>query len=279
MRDDYALRQDKVALTVKANGENRRPQGWQDDFPSALRSAIADFGLDPVKEDESSRLAAHFKMLSDWNRKSNLTRITNVREAARLHYAESIFAAQFVRGIEECAHPRGPFVQGLLGGREFLEPRKVLRTHLRPGWAESATILLVMQWEDHALQLEHGRSLFTGFRKDLVSAPMETHAPPPGDLGHGVVRAFAKAPNGLPMTSVNEGLLGVPLTAHILGGVPFGIDEKEGVVGPDCQVHGYPGIYVVDGSILPGNPGVNPSLTITAMAEYAMSLVPPAPNR
>ena len=59
-----------------------------------------------------------------------------------------------------------------------------------------------------------------------------------------------------------------------LGGVPFGQDASEGVIGADCQVHGHPGLYVVDGSILPANPGVNPSLTITAMAEYAMSRVP-----
>jgi cholesterol oxidase len=62
--------------------------------------------------------------------------------------------------------------------------------------------------------------------------------------------------------------------------VPFGRDAQEGVIGLDCQVHNYPGLYVVDGSIVPANPGVNPSLTITALAEYAMSRVaaksPPA---
>lgn len=208
----------------------------------------------------------------------------------------SIFNLDATTTVEPVRYPAGSSLMRLLSGpmvhgKGFLSrlgrsalhiathPADFARTHLHPGWAESATILLVMQWEDHALRLEHGRSLFTGFRKDLVSAPMETHAPPPGDLGHGVARAFAKETNGIPMTSVNEGLLGIPLTAHILGGVPFGADEKEGVIGPDCQVHGYPGIFVVDGSILPGNPGVNPSLTITAMAEYAMSLVPPAPAR
>jgi cholesterol oxidase len=65
------------------------------------------------------------------------------------------------------------------------------------------------------------------------------------------------------------------MTAHLLGGVPFGRNREEGVIGLDCQVHGYPGLYVVDGSIVPANPGVNPSLTITALAEYAMAQIPP----
>jgi cholesterol oxidase len=56
--------------------------------------------------------------------------------------------------------------------------------------------------------------------------------------------------------------------------VPFGLDDRAGVVNLDCEVHNYPGLYVVDGSIMPANPGVNPSLTITALAEYAMSRIP-----
>ena len=87
-------------------------------------------------------------------------------------------------------------------------------------------------------------------------------------------------PNGtgkrIAASTINESLLNVPMTAHILGGCPFGASAEEGVIGLDTQVHNYPGLYVVDGSIVPANPGVNPSLTIAALAEYAMSLVPPA---
>jgi cholesterol oxidase len=68
------------------------------------------------------------------------------------------------------------------------------------------------------------------------------------------------------------------MTAHILGGCPIGRDASEGVAGVDCELHGYPGLYAIDGSIMPGNPGVNPSLTITALAEYAMSLIPARPG-
>lgn len=54
----------------------------------------------------------------------------------------------------------------------------------------------------------------------------------------------------------------------------MGVDAQKGVVDVTCQVHNYPGLYVVDGSIVPANPGINPSLTITALAEYAMSCIP-----
>ena len=69
-------------------------------------------------------------------------------------------------------------------------------------------------------------------------------------------------------------MLNYPTTAHILGGAPVGKDASEGVVDGTFQVHNYPGLYIVDGSIVPANPGVNPSLTITALAEYAMSRIP-----
>jgi cholesterol oxidase len=108
-----------------------------------------------------------------------------------------------------------------------------------------------------------------------VSEPDPDGTPPQSiEVGRRVTRRFAERTGGIPMGSINEGLLGIPMTAHILGGCPFGRDASEGVVDLDCQVHNYPGLYTIDGSIMPANPGVNPSLTITALAEYAMSLVP-----
>jgi len=80
---------------------------------------------------------------------------------------------------------------------------------------------------------------------------------------------------GLPVGNIVEGLLNAPITAHILGGNPMGHHVGEGVVDLRFEVHGYPGLYIVDGSIIPANPGLNPSLTLTALAEYAMSLIPP----
>ncbi len=71
-----------------------------------------------------------------------------------------------------------------------------------------------------------------------------------------------------------ETLLGVPSTAHILGGACMGADPGEGVIDADHRLFGYDGLYVIDGSAVSANPGVNPSLTITALAERAMSRIP-----
>jgi cholesterol oxidase len=154
-------------------------------------------------------------------------------------------------------------------------PLDFLRTHVLPGWAERTTILLIMQAVDADVRLRLGRGPLTGFRRGLISVPLPGREPQASPaIGYTVAAEFAKRTGGIAMGSVNESLFGVPMTAHILGGCPVGPTAENGVIGLDCQVHGYKGLYVIDGSILPGNPGVNPSLTITAMAEYAMSLVP-----
>ena len=60
---------------------------------------------------------------------------------------------------------------------------------------------------------------------------------------------------------INESLLNIPGTAHFMGGVPFGKTDEDGVIGLNCEVHNYPGLFVIDGSIMPANPGINPTLT------------------
>ena len=154
-------------------------------------------------------------------------------------------------------------------------PIDSLKAWVIPGWAIRTTIILVMQTEDNRLKMRLGRSLFTLFRKGLVSRPDETaNIPMKIDLAHRVTRRFGEKTNGIPSGSTNETLLKIPLTAHILGGVPMGNDSGEGVVNSKMQIHNYEGLYAIDGSIIPANPGVNPSLTITAFAEYAMSQIP-----
>ena len=165
----------------------------------------------------------------------------------------------------------------ITAGAFFRHPIDSLRTHFLPGWARRATILLVMQTVDNHMRLKSGRSGYTLFRRGLVAEPdAEKTIPARIDAAHEVTWEFSKKTKGIPMGSLGENVLNLPTTAHILGGCSFGQDASEGVVGLDCQIHNYPGLYVVDGSIVPANPGVNPSLTITALAEYAMEGIPEA---
>lgn len=143
-----------------------------------------------------------------------------------------------------------------------------------PGWAHNVTILLVMQHADNRMRFKIGRSLFTLFRKGLVAEEepgYEINAQVKGS--HEVTREFAKRVNGVALGSLGENLLGLPTTAHILGGAPMGRNADEGVIDENFQIHNYEGLYIIDGSVMPANPGVNPSLTITAIAEYAMSKI------
>ena len=205
----------------------------------------------------------------------------------------SMIMADEVTAVEPVRYPAGssllrflagPLVEG--GGnipqrfiktiaKIFTHPVDFFRTHIMSGWAERTTILLVMQTEDNSIRMRLGRDLFTLYRRTLVSIRDSIHPIPAKiDIGHWVTRTFARKIGGTPAGTINEGLFNTSMTAHILGGCPFGRDDQEGVVGLDCQVHNYPGLYITDGTIMPANPGLNPSLTITALAEYAMSLIP-----
>ncbi|MBS1240712.1 MAG: oxidoreductase [Gemmatimonadetes bacterium] len=209
---------------------------------------------------------------------SSIVKVDDVTSVEPVRYSAGSSLMRFLTG---------PIVEGGSGparlGRALfdivLHPVHFARTHLLPRWAQRTIIILVMQTEDSFLRFRSGRSVLTLFRKQVVSEP-DPDSPPasPIALGHKVTRAFAERTGGVAAASISEGLLGVPMTAHLLGGCPFGRNAEEGVVDVECQLHNYPGLYAVDGSIVPGNPGVNPSLTITAMAEYAMSRVSPKPG-
>jgi cholesterol oxidase len=160
-------------------------------------------------------------------------------------------------------------------GWALTHPLDFAKALILPGWAHNTTILLIMQHVDNRMRFRIGRSLFTLFRTGMVAEEepgYQINAQVEGS--HEITREFAKRTNGVPLGSVGENLLGMPTTAHILGGAPIGPDADAGVVDENFKVHNYEGLYIIDGSIMPANPGVNPSLTITALAEYAMSKVP-----
>ena len=159
-------------------------------------------------------------------------------------------------------------------GWALTHPIDVAKALFLPGWAHNVTILLVMQHADNRMRFRIGRSLFTLFRTGMVADEepgYEINAQVKGS--HEVTREFAKRINGVALGSIGENLLGMPTTAHILGGAPIGKNSEEGAVDENFAIHNYEGLYIIDGSVMTANPGVNPSLTITALAEYAMSKI------
>jgi cholesterol oxidase len=92
-------------------------------------------------------------------------------------------------------------------------------------------------------------------------------------VGQEVMNRYSAKVNGIPQNILLEVILNRPTTAHILGGCPMSDSGKNGVIDSNFKVHGYPDFYITDGSVIQGNIGVNPSLTITAVAEYVMSKI------
>lgn len=139
-------------------------------------------------------------------------------------------------------------------------------------WSERTVIALVMQARDNSLTISARRGLLG--RPRLTSRqghgrPNPVRVP----VGHEVARRLSTVIGGQPAGNWGE-LLGMPMTAHFLGGAVMGASEKTGVVDFWNRVFNYPGLHIVDGSVLPANPGVNPSLTITALAERAFAYWP-----
>lgn len=177
----------------------------------------------------------------------------------------------------------GPLVDG---ARPFRRTLKTLASFFRHPlqstaslrarhWYKRITLLTVMQNLDNQVIFQLGRSLFSFFRKGLQSRPVAgKRAPTYLPEANQAARLFAQQAKGIPHNSLLESALNMSVTAHILGGCPMGANSQEGVVDTSHQVFGYPRLYVVDASAIPANVGVNPSLTITAMAERALSLMP-----
>ncbi|MEU5477189.1 GMC family oxidoreductase [Streptomyces mirabilis] len=151
-------------------------------------------------------------------------------------------------------------------------PLLVLRSLSNRRWSERTIIGLVMQSLDNSLTTYLKPK---GAGKGLLTARQGHGAPNPKQIRAASEAASAVAAeiNGFAGSNVGE-LMGTPLTAHFLGGCPIGDSRETGVIDPYHRLYGHPGISVVDGAAVSANLGVNPSLTITAQAERAMSYWP-----
>jgi cholesterol oxidase len=151
-------------------------------------------------------------------------------------------------------------------------PLLVLRSLSNRRWSERTIIGLVMQSLDNSLTTYLKPK---GVGRGLLTARQGHGAPNPKQIRAATEGACALAAeiNGFAGSNVGE-LMGTPLTAHFLGGCPIGDSRETGVIDPYHRLYGHPGISVVDGAAVSANLGVNPSLTITAQAERAMSYWP-----
>lgn len=201
----------------------------------------------------------------------------------------SSFHPDEITHIEPVRYGRGSNAMSLLqtvltdgGGtkprwRTWLREMGVQRKNLRrlydlKHWSERTVIALVMQTEDNSITTYGKRDRFGRWRltsKQGHGAPNPSWIPVAND----VVRRMAKIMGGTPGGTIGEPF-NVPMTAHFIGGCAIGDSPATGVVDPYHRVYGYDGLHIVDGSTISANLGVNPSLTITAQAERALSFWP-----
>jgi cholesterol oxidase len=161
-------------------------------------------------------------------------------------------------------------------GNELRHPLRHLRLRWPAGWAKETVILLVMQTHDNHFRMTRRRPWFFPFLRVLASEHgTERRQPKWLPAGNDFGRRMARRIGGVAANVVTEVTANAPITAHILGGCSFGPTPEEGVIDEQNRVRGYAGMIVCDGSQIPENLGVNPSLSITAFAERALSFVPP----
>ena len=161
-------------------------------------------------------------------------------------------------------------------GNVVLHPIKFLKCLWPWGWGRRTVVFLVMQSLDNAIGFRAKRRRFG--RGVSLTTEQDPEKPNPTyiDVGNKAAEWLAKKTGGIAQSVVLEAAANIPTTAHLLGGAVIGRDASTGVIDRNHQVFGYRNLLVCDGSALPANPGVNPSLTITAMTERAMAAIPRA---
>ncbi|MEM9547152.1 MAG: GMC oxidoreductase [Bacteroidota bacterium] len=169
---------------------------------------------------------------------------------------------------------RNPFVRIYhVFANFFKSPIDYLKTYWKNSWAKKTAVILFMQTLDSSLTFK--RNLF-----GMMKSEVNEGNPPSPFIPESIqlTALYAKKANGKATSFVGETLMGIPSTAHILGGAVMGVDRTKGVIDKNNHVFGYKNILVVDGSMISANPGVNPSLSITAIAERAMAQIEPKQN-
>jgi cholesterol oxidase len=158
-------------------------------------------------------------------------------------------------------------------GQILRHPFRFARALWPRGWSRRTIIVLVMQTLDNAIALRPKLKRSGQVRLQTEQDP-ERPIPTFIPVANEATEWLARRTGGVAQSSVMEATLNIPTTAHILGGAVIGHGPEDGVVDAGQRVFGYRNLLVCDGAAVPANVGVNPSLTITALAEHAMSKIP-----
>lgn len=148
-------------------------------------------------------------------------------------------------------------------------PLSYFKIYFVNSWSKNTTVLLFMQSIDSTLKFKN--NVF-GRMSSSVSSGVKPTADIPASIA--LTEKYSKIIGGKPTSFALESIAGIPSTAHVLGGAVMGRDRGQGVINKNNEVFGYKNMLVIDGAMISANPGVNPSLSITAIAERAMAQIP-----
>lgn len=212
-------------------------------------------------------------------RKSNVDLSSGIAIGSIYHCApgESVEPVRYSSGSGFFRVLMAPHVEGVrtavrlwrLVATCLRNPYKILRALTVWNAATKMSILMYMRSCEGTLRFRWSRF---GLRTEREQGPAPVSYIPEASQ---LARESATLLEGVPFALVQETIFNIPTTAHVLGGAVIGKDAEHGVIDTNQRVFGYPGLYIMDGSAMSANPGVNPSLTITALAERAVSQIPP----
>ena len=148
-------------------------------------------------------------------------------------------------------------------------PIKYFKIYFANSWAKKTVVLLFMQTLDSTIKFKLNAF---GFMSSSVSSGKKPTPFIPESVK--LIKEYSNAVNGVSTSFALETLAGIPSTAHILGGAVMGENISDGVIDKNNKIFGYKNLYIIDGSMISSNPGVNPSLSIAAIAEHAMHQIP-----
>jgi len=275
-RNEQAFTADKVILAAGVMGT----------LPLLLRMKEDPQGLprlsDRLGKDVRTNSEALFGVVApdpelDFSRGPAITSILHTDDHSHIEPVRYAAGSGFFRTMALPLSPGSNAVTRVAGAAGMLlrSPWAWTRALTVGDWAKQSQVLLYMRTLEGTLTLKLGRDVFTGFRRGLVTELDDPENPPQAFMPEAMElgERFAEKVGGVLMTLAPETLLGNPTTAHILGGCCMGTSEDDGVIDANHAAFGYDGLYVIDGSAVSANPGVNPSLTITALAERAMAAI------